>query len=204
LFFFFVHQRTTAATASMGKRGPILASSSSNDDEEELSDDDTSIVLSSRARSSQRGRSVQKKASTKKKKSLQKKRSKKVIASDAANSTLTLMAAAKKSVVCAKKFNAGGRTICWSWSHWRPADAEQHGSDAINAERLASLKALKPKLECIHCSKKMSWEPSTKRKLHLCLGCIAFAASPFFNDARVVADRDDILRKRGEAANVRS
>jgi hypothetical protein len=114
-----------------------------------------------------------------------------------------LMAAAKKSVVCAKKFNASGRSICWSWSHWRPADAEQHGSDVIDADRLASLKTLKPKLECTHCSKKMAWELSTKRKVHLCLDCTAFAASPAFKDARVVADRDDMLRKRGEAVNVR-
>jgi predicted amidophosphoribosyltransferase len=78
--------------------------------------------------------------------------------------------------------------------------------DVINAEPLVSLKALKLKEECSHCTKNMSWCSDCQHEAQTaplpCVHCIA--ASPAFKDASVVADWDDILRKRGQAVNERS
>jgi hypothetical protein len=97
----------------MGKRGIILDLLSSNGEKYKLSDDEASTALSVRAHSLKHSKIVQTKTSTNK--NMQNKGFSK--ASDAANRTLTLLAAVKKSLVCAKKFNVRNRTICWSWSH---------------------------------------------------------------------------------------
>jgi hypothetical protein len=81
-------------------------------------------------------------------------------------------------------------------------NSETHGDGAINAMRYADLKTSKPKLECVWCGKHMSWDPSTKRKKHLCMQCPDFALTEEFKDARVVSDREEMLRKGSKTANV--
>ena len=64
------------------------------------------------------------------------------------------------------------------------------------------LKKTKPKLECIHCDRQMSWDPSTKRKKHLLIQCTQFAPTETFKDAKVVAEREQLLFKMGRASLV--
>lgn len=124
-------------------------------------------------------------------------------ASEPANSILHLMAASQTKEG-AQQTVALGTKVCWSWAHWRPVDVEEHGSDVVDRVRYNELKAAKPRLECVHCGKHMAWDPSTKRKRHLCIDCVSFAASQESKDAKVVADREDILRRLGKAAKVRT
>jgi hypothetical protein len=123
-----------------------------------------------------------------------------------ANSLLALMG---KGVQLQKKAVPSAlHTRCWSWKHWIPVDETKHGSEVITSDRFDSLKHTKPKLMCVHCAKPMSWDPSTKRKKHLCLKCPAFARTDEFKDAKVVADREEFLNKwrdgkvRSHVANI--
>jgi hypothetical protein len=66
---------------------------------------------------------------------------------------------------------------CWSWAHWRPVDSTEFGSEPLIGARYDELKkraensGKMPQLQCIHCSKVMAWNPSTKRKRHLLVDC---------------------------------
>jgi hypothetical protein len=99
---------------------------------------------------------------------------------------------------------------CWSWEHWRPVDVEQFGPELLKGSRYDEVKkqmeryGKTPQLQCIHCSRTMAWNPSTKRKLHLIIDCTEFLRSPAAQDVRVAVDRDDALRKEASAKNVRS
>jgi hypothetical protein len=100
-----------------------------------------------------------------------------------------------------KEAPAAERSRCWSWMHWRPVDAELHGEQVITRDRYDDLKTHKPQLQCIHCTKKMQWDPSTTRKEHLLLRCGSFAETEAYQDAIVVADREELLRKKAKASN---
>jgi hypothetical protein len=119
--------------------------------------------------------------------------------SDKANSLLNLMG---KHAQLQQKVNVPTLNRCWSWQHWRPQD-EKYGCDPIVRERFDELKNNRPRLQCIHCNKILAWSPSTTRKEHLLLNCKAFSATNEFKDPKVVADREDLLRKKGSQQHVR-
>jgi hypothetical protein len=62
---------------------------------------------------------------------------------------------------------------CWSWDHWRAVDAQKQSNSPVSS-KYEALSKIKPLLQCCHCQKKMSWNPSTKRKQHLLASCSKF------------------------------
>jgi hypothetical protein len=88
-------------------------------------------------------------------------------ASSKANSILSLLDGSGN--VQQKQAPSAVQHRCWSWDHWRPENPDVHGSEAITPSRYDDLKAVKPKLVCVHCEKAMRWDPSTNRKEHLLL-----------------------------------
>jgi hypothetical protein len=119
--------------------------------------------------------------------------------SDKANSVLSLLG---KHAHMQQKVTVPTLNRCWSWQHWRPED-EKHGCDPILREKFDELKNIRPRLQCIHCNKLLAWSPSTTRKEHLLLNCKPFSASNEFKDSKVVADREELLRKKGSQQHVR-
>jgi hypothetical protein len=62
--------------------------------------------------------------------------------------------------------------VSWAQRQWKPADPAL--GDAVTAENWKELKALKPKMQCLYCERKMSWDPSTNRMEHTCMKCPKF------------------------------
>jgi hypothetical protein len=98
---------------------------------------------------------------------------------------------------------------CWSWEHWRPVDSIQFGEEPLKGARYDDLKnqlehsGKMPQLHCIHCPKVMAWNPSTKLKQHLLFHCNGFSNSHSAKDARVIADKDELMQKQATHLNVR-
>jgi hypothetical protein len=90
---------------------------------------------------------------------------------------------------------------CWSWDHWKAADAQTHGNSPVSYN-FEALSKTKPLLQCCHCQKRMSWNPSTKRKQHLLASCSKFLQSDAGKDSSIMSEREELLQKMGQNAKV--
>jgi hypothetical protein len=93
---------------------------------------------------------------------------------------------------------------CWSWEHWR-----QFGEEPLKSARYDDLKnqleqsGKMPHLHCIHCPKVMACNTRTKRQQHLLFHCNGFSKSRSAVDARVLADKEELMQKKATHFNVR-
>jgi hypothetical protein len=72
---------------------------------------------------------------------------------------------------------AAGKPYEWMHEEWLPAEASSELGEGITPENYKTYMHLKPLMKGKHCTRIMSWAPSTKRKKHTCLQCLGFPAN---------------------------
>jgi hypothetical protein len=128
--------------------------------------------------------------------------------SSKANATVFLIEAQKK-LHLKKKTGASDHTTAvpvytsWVHQHWKPENSTEYGEE-VTFDNFAKLQAAKPQMVCKHCSKIMSWAPSTNRKKHLCLNCKQFAATDDFKAPEVQQDVQTFMKRTAASKGVRS
>jgi hypothetical protein len=134
-------------------------------------------------------------------------KTKETCASSKANATIYLLEAQKhlrpkdKQAGKAGSETAASPYSCWVHQHWKLSEVGEYGEE-VTPENFAKLQIVKPVMVCKHCSKTMSWAPSTNRKKHLCLTCKEFAATDAFKRPEVQQDVANYKKKIAASRSV--